>query len=347
MRPSPHPPGVRRRRSSPSSRSRWPWNSRRPTPQRVALLRLPPSFRSKLSNELQESAMESSAASRTGVDPPHDAAAAAPRGTRDRARKRGAVLARMLAAGDVLAALAAAAIALLVLGMLSTVPASLVYILVAGLAWPLTAFSIGLYRSDQLERLGLGYLRDAARLRRLMLITWPLFGIASLLALGDDASALTFLTVRRHRRVLRRLPDHRARQACTASRDAAPAHADPRLRSGRRAGGREAPEQPASSASIPVGIVDDEVHDVGTPDLPWLGRLRDLDARSSSAQQIDRVIIAFSRASHEELLECDPGLPRRRRRDRRGAAPLRVPRRRPARSTRSAACRCSRSAPPT
>jgi len=53
---------------------------------------------------------------------------------------------------------------------------------------------------------------------------------------------------------------------------------------------------------VPVGIVDDEVHDVGTPDLPWLGRFDDLDA-IVKAQGIDRVIIAFTRASHEQLLE--------------------------------------------
>ncbi len=54
---------------------------------------------------------------------------------------------------------------------------------------------------------------------------------------------------------------------------------------------------------IPVGIVDDDVHDVGTPDLPWLGRFSDL-AAIIEAQNIDRVIIAFSRVDHEDLLEA-------------------------------------------
>jgi exopolysaccharide biosynthesis polyprenyl glycosylphosphotransferase len=53
---------------------------------------------------------------------------------------------------------------------------------------------------------------------------------------------------------------------------------------------------------VPVGIVDDEVHDIGTPDLPWLGRFADLSTIIEQ-QEIDRVIIAFSRVSHEELLE--------------------------------------------
>ena len=61
-------------------------------------------------------------------------------------------------------------------------------------------------------------------------------------------------------------------------------------------------EKNAQFGLVPVGIVDDDVHDVGSPDLPWLGRFDDL-AEVIEMQQIDRVIIAFSRASHEQLLE--------------------------------------------
>ena len=53
----------------------------------------------------------------------------------------------------------------------------------------------------------------------------------------------------------------------------------------------------------PVGIVDEDVHTIGTPDLPRLGGFGDL-AKIIEAQNIDRVIIAFSRVSHEELLEA-------------------------------------------
>lgn len=209
------------------------------------------------------------------------------------------MLARMLAAGDVLAALAAAAIALLVLGMLSTVPASLVYILVAGLAWPLIAFSIGLYRSDQLNAWASAISEIPRAFVAVMLITWPLFGIASLLALGNEV-ALTFLTVVATaafsgvsrtivRAGLHREPELRQRTLILGSGVVA-GQVVKKLRDNRQFG------------LIPVGMVDDEVHDVGTPDLPWLGRFRDLDA-IIGAQQIDRAIIAFSRASHEQLLE--------------------------------------------
>jgi exopolysaccharide biosynthesis polyprenyl glycosylphosphotransferase len=54
---------------------------------------------------------------------------------------------------------------------------------------------------------------------------------------------------------------------------------------------------------VPIGIVDDDVHLVGLPDMPWLGRFSDLTTVIAK-ERPDRVIIAFSKASHEQLLEC-------------------------------------------
>src|SRR6201999_1380290 len=54
---------------------------------------------------------------------------------------------------------------------------------------------------------------------------------------------------------------------------------------------------------VPVGLVDDDPSDFGSPDLPWLGRISGLDMVIKS-KDIDRVIITFSRASHEHLLEA-------------------------------------------
>lgn len=53
---------------------------------------------------------------------------------------------------------------------------------------------------------------------------------------------------------------------------------------------------------IPIGIVDDDVHELGMPELSHLGRLDDL-VDILREQAVDRVIIAFSRATHEQLLE--------------------------------------------
>jgi len=214
-----------------------------------------------------------------------------------RARRRGAVLARMLYSGDALAALAAAALAAAVLGNRST--AGLTFILVAGLIWPFAAFSIGLYRSDQLATWASAVSEIPRGFVAVLLITWPLFGVASVLDL-HEVVALTFLTVTATaifagcarafvRAGLHRAPDLRQRTLILGSGIVA-GQVVKKLHNNAQFG------------LLPVGIVDDDVHDIGTPDLPWLGRFKDLDA-IIDAQRIDRVIIAFSRASHEELLE--------------------------------------------
>jgi exopolysaccharide biosynthesis polyprenyl glycosylphosphotransferase len=205
----------------------------------------------------------------------------------------------MLVAGDTLAALAAAGIALLVLGPSTDLRSSLLYVLVAGLIWPLIAFSIGLYRSDQLTAWASAISEVPRAFVAVMLITWPLFGLAAVLGI-DERIGLTFFTVAATatfaavsrtvvRAGLHRAPELRQRTLI--------------LGSGIVAGQVVKKLQDnAQFGLVPVGMVDDEVHDVGTADLPWLGRFSDLDTIIET-QQIDRVIIAFSRASHEQLLE--------------------------------------------
>jgi exopolysaccharide biosynthesis polyprenyl glycosylphosphotransferase len=215
-----------------------------------------------------------------------------------RARRRGAVLARMLYSGDALAALFAAGFSVAVLGSFS--PEALAYVLCAGLLWPFAAFSIGLYRSDQLASWASAVSEVPRSFVAVLLITWPLFAAALLLDL-DQAVALTFLTVAAIavvaataralvRASLHRQPDLRQRTLI--------------LGSGVVAGQVVNKVQNNDQFGlIPVGLVDDEVHNIGTPDLPWLGRIADLDS-IIEAQNIDRVIITFTRARHEELLEA-------------------------------------------
>jgi exopolysaccharide biosynthesis polyprenyl glycosylphosphotransferase len=215
-----------------------------------------------------------------------------------RARRRGAVLSRMLYSGDALAALLAAAVAVAALGEFST--DGLAYILCTGLLWPFAAFSIGLYRSDQLATWASAVSEVPRGFVAVLLITWPLFGVAMVLDLARVVP-LTFLTVGATaafaatarafvRAGLHRAPDLRQRTLILGSGIVA-GQVVKKLHNNDQFG------------LIPVGIVDDEVHDVGTPDLPWLGRIADLDS-IIEAQNIDRVIITFSRASHEELLEA-------------------------------------------
>jgi exopolysaccharide biosynthesis polyprenyl glycosylphosphotransferase len=205
----------------------------------------------------------------------------------------------MLFTADSAAACLAGAIAVLALGLTAAEPKGAVYVAGVTVLWPLAAFSIGLYRSDQLASWASAVTEIPRAFVAVLLITWPLFGLASVLGL-EQVVAVTFLTVGGIaaltgvartivRAGLHRAPDLRQRTLILGSGIVA-GQVVKKLRNNLQFG------------LVPVGIVDDEVHDIGTPDLPWLGRFADLDT-IIEAQGIDRVIIAFSRASHEQLLE--------------------------------------------
>jgi exopolysaccharide biosynthesis polyprenyl glycosylphosphotransferase len=217
---------------------------------------------------------------------------------RERPRHRGMVLGRMLFYGDLLAATLAAAFAVLIYA--EDLDASLAFVGMVAILWPLTAFSIGLYRSEQLA----SWASTVSDLPRgfvaMMLMTWPTFGAAELTGFASPVG-VTFTTILAlfvlggltrtlARASLHRVPDLRQRTLILGSGLVAGQVVE-KIRNNPHFG------------LIPVGIVDDEVHDVGTPDLPWLGRFSDL-SKIIEMQNIDRVIIAFSRDSHEELLEA-------------------------------------------
>ena len=226
------------------------------------------------------------------------ATAAVEASSTSRAKQRGSVLARMLVFGDALAAAIAAALAVLIVGF--THWDGLVFVAGAVLLWPAAAFSIGLYRGDQLSIWASAVPEVPRGFVAILLITWPLFGIAAATSIHDPV-LLTFLTVAGLAafggvaRTIVRAGLHRnegLRQRTLI------------LGSGVVAG--QVVEKLGNNAQyglVPIGIVDDDVYDVGSPDLPWLGRFADLK-EIIEKQHADRVIIAFSRASHEELLEC-------------------------------------------
>ena len=222
-----------------------------------------------------------------------------PHSSTRRAKQRGAVLARMLYFGDSLAAVLAATIAVFSLGATTSPGAQIGYIAFSGLIWPLAAFSIGLYRGDQLAAWASAVSEVPRAVVALLLITWSLFGIASLLQL-DHVVALTFLTI-----VAIAVLAGLARTGIRASLHRAPELRQRTLILGSGVVAGQVVDKLKANAQfglVPVGIVDDDVHDVGTPDLPWLGRFDDLESIIDTAE-VDRVIIAFSRASHEQLLE--------------------------------------------
>lgn len=211
---------------------------------------------------------------------------------------RGSVLARMLFFADGLATAAAAAAAVAFVDLFDW--SGLGFVAGAIVIWPFAAFSVGLYRSDQLAQWASGIPDLSRTLVALLFIAWPLLGIAA----ATDTShplLLTVLTVlgiavlASVGRTLVRADLHR--------------HDDLRQRtlilgSGEVAGQVvEKLEKNVQYGLLPIGIIDDDFYTTGSPDLPWMGRFADL-AEVIERQRAERVIIAFTRASHEELLEA-------------------------------------------
>jgi exopolysaccharide biosynthesis polyprenyl glycosylphosphotransferase len=221
-----------------------------------------------------------------------------PKTERSRPRDRGVVLAKMLFFGDLVAGVLAGLAALLILD--NSVGATPVFVIVVALLWTLVAFSIGLYRTDQLSSWASAVSEIPRGIVAIMLLTWPIYGLAALIGI-QPAIGTAFVTVGAMavfsgtartvvRAVLHRNPALRQRTLI--------------LGSGVVAG--QLVEKIKSNDQFgldPVGLVDNVIHDIGTPDLPRFGGFSDL-SEIIEMQNIDRVIIAFSRVSHEELLEA-------------------------------------------
>jgi exopolysaccharide biosynthesis polyprenyl glycosylphosphotransferase len=227
-----------------------------------------------------------------------DSLSLGPRSERSKPRHRGVVMAKMMFAGDVIAALLAATAALVILD--STVTYSPLFVIAVALLWPLLAFSIGLYRADQLSSWASAVPEVPRGVVAIMLMTWPIFGLAALMGIGP-AIATAFVTVGAMavfagiartvvRATLHRNPTLRQRTLILGSGVVAGQVVE-KIRTNQQFG------------LDPVGLVDNVVHDIGTPDLPRFGGFADL-GKIIEMQSIDRVIIAFSRVSHEELLEA-------------------------------------------
>ncbi|MEZ5079032.1 MAG: sugar transferase [Solirubrobacterales bacterium] len=215
-----------------------------------------------------------------------------------RARHRGTVLTRMLCVGDAIAAFVAAfaAAALLLSPPFSL--ETLLYAVSAALLWPAAAFSVGLYRGDRLADWSSAVSEVPRGFVAILVTAWLLFGMALLIEV-DGPLLLAFVTIAALgfsgsisrtmvRSALHRRTDLRQRTLILGSGMVAGQLAK-KINNNRQYG------------LVPVGIVDNEFHNVGSPDLPWLGQFDDLE-RIIEEQQIDRVLIAFSRASHEDLL---------------------------------------------
>lgn len=216
-----------------------------------------------------------------------------------RASGRSSVLARTLFLSDVLAASLAASIGVATLGGWGAT-GSFYFVVAIVIAWPAIAFALGLYGGDDLRNWVSGVSEVPRGLVATLAVTWPLFGAASLLdqpspilLSGTTLLLLVVLTSTGRavaRAGLHRVEGLRQRVLILGSGSVAGQIVD-KVRTHDQFG------------LLPIGILDDEVHDPGSPDLPHLGTFADLD-EVLDTHDVDRVVIAFSRASHEELLHC-------------------------------------------
>jgi exopolysaccharide biosynthesis polyprenyl glycosylphosphotransferase len=220
---------------------------------------------------------------------------AAPHPARSRAMQRWSLLRQMLGAADLVAGLVVGVVTAAVLGL--TGAHLLGFAAAAGIAWAGLCFASGLSARADLRTWASG-VPDAARLLTTALVmSWLLIGLGAAAGAGTHAAlALVAAALAAASSVLRllvrafvhRLAPLRQRTLIIGSGHVAAQLADGLAR--HREVGLEA-----------VGVVDDEMYEVEGLDLPWAGRMEDLP-RLLRDLAIDRVIFAFSRSGHDELL---------------------------------------------
>jgi exopolysaccharide biosynthesis polyprenyl glycosylphosphotransferase len=223
----------------------------------------------------------------------------ASRGHASRASNRSVFLQRTLFVADLISATVGSAAVALILGV-PIGPAVTMAATVIG-SWTLIAFVCGLYNASDLHTWASG-LSDAPRtVVAALLVAWPVLAVAesvdpthplSYALLATFATVMLASILRAFGRgFAHRIAPLRQRTVVVGSGFVADRLADRLDR--HHEFGLEA-----------IGLVDDDVHTLnGTQRLPKLGSLDQLDTVLDECG-VDRVIIAFSRASHQQLLSC-------------------------------------------
>ena len=216
-----------------------------------------------------------------------------------RASNRSSFLQRLLFLADFGAAFAGGVIAAAIFAV--PIGDALIMALTLIVTWTLLAFVCGLYNVSALHAWASG-LSDAPRMVvAALLLTWPVLGVAELVGIDHAilfAIVATVATVGTDsvaralsRGYAHRIAPLRQRTVLVGSGLVADKLAD-RL------------ERHGEFGLETIGLVDDDVHTLnGAERLPKLGALSQLDQVLDECN-VDRVIIAFSRASHQQLLSC-------------------------------------------
>lgn len=226
-------------------------------------------------------------------------AADATRATHSRARHRSTFLQRLLLVADICATALAGIVTALILDIHMVDAVRIIPAMI--LVWCGIAFACGLYNAEDLNSWASG-LADAPRLAVTgLLISWPILGLAELMtvdhavvfALVAAVAILSFDSVVRAvaRGYAHRIAPLRQRTVVVGSGVVA-SQLTERL------------EQHGEYGLEAIGLVDDDVHTVTQPArLSKLGSLHQLGDVIDECR-VDRVIITFSRSSHQQLLSC-------------------------------------------
>jgi exopolysaccharide biosynthesis polyprenyl glycosylphosphotransferase len=215
-----------------------------------------------------------------------------------RGGRRAVVLHRLLALADIAGALTAVLVASLLAGL--GMEDALAVSAACALVMPVLAFCSGLYAADDLRAWATGVPDLKRLLFATLALSWPLFAFAS--AVGAQRPAIVTLTGTILTFAL--VTSGRAIARAAAHRSEVLLERTVIVGSGLVAGELvETLRVHREFGLSPVGIVEDAEHHRSVHELPLLGSLDEL-AQVLRRDAVDRVIIAFSRASHVELLKA-------------------------------------------
>ncbi len=214
------------------------------------------------------------------------------------AARRSSTLRRTLLFADVLAGFASGIVSATISGLGPSQALALGVGLAIG--WPIIAFLSGLYASVDLQSWATG-IRDAPKLVLACLaLSWPLLAAFSALGASHEIvgalGAATLMAVAAGltragaRAQLHRIGGLRQRTLIVGSGDVGSQLV------------RRLDQHPELGLTA-IGYLDDDGHDGSLMLVPHLGSIDSLRAVLELGR-VDRVMIAFSRAGHEELLDC-------------------------------------------
>ena len=171
---------------------------------------------------------------------------------------------------------------------------------VVAVAWPLAAFLCGLYAREDLRAWASGVSEAPRLVLTCLAVSWPMYALLVSMGLARPAAgaffgALACGTVAGVARSAARVSAHRAPKLRQRTLIVGSGLVAERL--------AERINDHPELGLVLTGFIDDGAGDQGTTELPCLGGLSAL-SDLVELDLVDRVMIAFTRAHHEELLHA-------------------------------------------